>query len=327
MKRRAFITLLGGAGAVWPLATLAQQATIPTVGYLSASALQPTAYLLTAFRKGLSEAGYVEGKNVTVEYRWAQDNYARLPELAADLVNRRVNVIATVAGTPAAFAAKAATATIPIVFTTGSDPVQIGLVVSLNRPGGNVTGVSAMSVEVGTKQLGLLHELLPGATRFALLVNPNSQLANSMITNAQEAAAAMGRQLEVLTASTNRDIETAFATLVQNRAEALLVSPDSFFSNRRVQLGTLAARHAVPTIFHFRENVEAGGLMSYGASLTDIARLAGVYTGRVLKGEKPADLPVMRATKFEFVINLQTARALGLIVPPALLSRADEVIE
>jgi putative ABC transport system substrate-binding protein len=262
-----------------------------------------------------------------IEYQWAHNEYARLSELAADLVSRRVAVIATVAGTAAALAAKAATTTIPIVFTTGSDPVQIGLVASLNRPGGNVTGINAMQVEAQEKRLGLLHELLPATTRFAMLVNPNNQMTDSLVTNTRAAAASIGQEVEVFTAITSRDIDTALASLAQQPVGALLISPDSLFDKRRAQLITLAVRHAVPVIYPFREYVEAGGLMSYGTSFIDIARLAGMYTARVLKGERPADLPVLRATKFEFVINLQTAKMIGLTVPPTLLARADEVIE
>jgi putative tryptophan/tyrosine transport system substrate-binding protein len=327
MKRREFITLLGGAAAAWPVAARAQQAAIPVVGYLSPGVPGTLAYLVAAFHKGLSEAGYVEGKNVAIEYRWAHNDHARLPELAAELVSRRVAVIAAVGGTSAAVAAKAATTTIPIVFTTGSDPVQIDLVASLNRPSGNVTGISAMQVEAQEKRLGLLHELLPTTTRFAALVNPHNQMTDALVTNTRAAAASIGQQVEVFAASTSRDIDTAFASLAQQPVGALLVSPDPLFDNRRAHLVTLAARHAVPAIYPFRQFVEAGGLMSYGASFTDIARLAGMYTARVLKGEKPADLPVLRATKFEFVINLQTAKMLGLTVPATLLATADEVIE
>ena len=326
MRRREFIAGLGSA-ATLPLTAHAQQAGPAVIGYLSAGMPEATAYLAAAFRKGLSEAGYVDGKNVTIEYRSAYNDYSRLPELAADLVNRRVAVIATVAGTPAALAAKAATITIPIVFTTGSDPVQTGLVASLNRPGGNVTGIAAMTVETGAKRLELLRELVPNANRFAVLVNPGNQLTESIVATLRAAGASIGRQIEIVTASTNRDIDTAIAAVAQQRDTALLVSPDPFYDARRVQLITLAAHHAVPAIYPFRQFSEAGGLASYGPSFAEIARLAGVYTGRVLKGEKPTDLPVLQATKFEFVINLQTARILGLTVPPSLLATADEVIE
>jgi putative tryptophan/tyrosine transport system substrate-binding protein len=282
---------------------------------------------VAAFRKGLSEAGYVEGRNVAVEYRWARDHDDRLPELAADLVRLRVAVIATPGSTTAAAAAKSATTTIPIVFSAGGDPVQMGLVASLNRPGGNVTGVSSMAGDLGAKRLGLLQELVPRAVRFAVLVNPNNPLAEAFVTDVRAAAPVIGRQIEVFTAGTSRDIDAAFAMLLEKRADALLVGPDALFVSRRVQLATLTARHALPTIYPFREDVEAGGLMSYGPSNTDLVRQAGIYTGRILKGEKPAELPVVRATKFELVINLQTARTLGFTVPPSLLARADEVIE
>jgi putative ABC transport system substrate-binding protein len=325
VNRRSFITLLGGTAAAWPLAVRAQQPAMPVVGFLDSRSPDTVAHLVAAFRKGLGETGYVEGRNVVIEFRWAHNESARLPELAADLVRRRVAVIATPGSTAAAIAAKAATTTIPIIFSGGGNPVQTGLVASLNRPGGNVTGISSMNVELGAKRLGLLHELVPSAARFFVLINPKNPFAEAFVTDVRTAA--MGRQIEVVSASTNLDIDTAFAILVQKRADALLVSPDPLFVSRRVQLATLAARHAVPAIYPFREDVEAGGLMSYGASNTDLIRQAGVYTGRVLKGEKPADLPVMQATKFEFVINLQTARALGVAVPPMLLARADEVID
>jgi putative ABC transport system substrate-binding protein len=324
VKRREFITLLGGA-AVWPIAARAQQ--MPLVGYLYEGSPEPTARLLAAFRKGLSETGYVEGQNVTIEFRWAQGQYDRLPELAAELVRRRVAVIVAPGGMPAALAAHAATTTIPIVFGTGGDPERTGLVASLNRPGGNVTGVSAMNVELTAKRFGLLQELLPGAARFALLVNPNSPLTKSATTDLRAAALSIGRQLEVLNASTSREIEAAFATLVQKRADALFINGDAFFTSRVVQLATLAVHHRVPAIYGVRDFVVVGGLMSYGASFTDMFRQVGVYTGRVLKGEKPADLPVVQATKFELVINAQTVRMLGLTVPQTLLALADEVIE
>jgi ABC-type uncharacterized transport system substrate-binding protein len=326
MERREFITLLGGVAAAWPIAAKAQQPAMPAVGYLDAGLPEADAYVVAAFRKGLSEAGYAEGRNIAIEFRFAHNEVDRLPELAADLVRRRVAVIAT-RGLLAPLAAKAATATIPIVFGTGADPVQTGLVASFNRPGGNVTGMNFMNVELGAKRVGLLHELLPGAARFAMLLDPTSPAAATHITVGRTAAAAIGRQIEFLNASTNREIDTAFANLVQKRADALLVGPYPLFSNRRVQIVTLAARHAVPAIYSAREYAEAGGLMSYGSSQTDEYRQVGLYTGRILKGEKPADLPVMRPTKFEFVINLQTARLLGIEVPPTLLAIADEVIE
>ena len=327
MRRRNIISLFGTAAVLWPVGVRAQPAAIPVVGYLSQGAPEASAYLLSAFRRGLGEGGYDEGKNVAIEYRWAHNNHARLPELAAELVSRRVAVIATVGGTSATLAAKAATTTIPIVFTTGSDPVQIGLVASLNRPGGNVTGVNAMQVEAQEKRLGLLHELLPAATRFAMIVNPGNPMTDALIVNTRAAAASIGQQVEVFAAVTSGDIDTAFGSLVQQPVGVLLVSPDPLFDSRRAQLVTLAARHAVPTIYPFREYVEAGGLMSYGTNFIDIARLAGTYTARVLKGEKPADLPVLRATKFELVVNLQTAKMIGITVPPTLLATADEVIE
>jgi putative tryptophan/tyrosine transport system substrate-binding protein len=297
------------------------------IGHLYLGSPEGSANLLAAFRKGLNETGFVEGRNVTIEYRWGQNDVARLPDLAADLVRRRVAVIATLGSLPGALAAKAATATIPIVFSTGADPVQAGLVASFNRPGGNVTGIVSMNVQLGAKRLGLLHELLPGAARFAVLVNPNSPNVEVVRRDARAAAAAIGRQIEVLTASSNREIDTAFASLAQMRADALVVAPSPLFDNRRVQLITLAAHHRVPTMYSQRECPEAGGLMSYGSSITDEFRHVGVYTGRVLKGEKPADLPVMQPTTFEFVINLQTARTLGIEVSPSLLALADEVIE
>jgi putative tryptophan/tyrosine transport system substrate-binding protein len=327
IKRRDFVALLGGAAAAWPVAAGAQQSAMPVIGYLYEGSPEPTAQLLAAFRKGLSESGYVEERSVTIEFRWAQGQYDRLPELAAELVRRRVAVIVAPGGMPAAIAAKAATTTIPIVFGTGSDPVQYGLVASLSRPGGNVTGVSAMNVELTAKRLGLLHDLLPGAALFAVLVNPNSPFTESAITDLRKAASSIGRQLEVLTASTNHDINAAFATLVQKRADAVFINGDAFFTSRVVQLATLAVHHRVPAIYSVREFVAVGGLISYGASFADMFRQVGIYTGRILRGEKPADLPVLQATKFELVINAQTARMLGLTVPDKLLAAADEVIE
>ena len=326
MKRREFITLLGGAAAAWPLAARAQQA-MPVVGYLATGRPETNARFVAAFRKGLSETGYVEGRNVAIEYRWAHEDYDRLPELASDLVRRGMSVIAAMYGSPTIRAAKAASAKIPIVFGTGDDPVQAGFVSSLNRPGGNLTGVVTMNVELAAKRLGLLRELLPTATRFAVFLNPNNPAASSATREALADTSVTGGQIEFLTVSTTRDLNAAFASLVQKRAEALLITPDSLFVSRRVQLLTLAARHAVPTIYPSREFVEAGGLMSYGSSFTDMFRQAGAYTGRILQGAIPADLPVMRATTFEFIVNLQTAKALDIDVPPTLLARADEVIE
>ena len=324
--RREFITLLGGAAA-WPLAARAQQP-MPVIGYLYSGSPETTAHLVAAFRNGLSETGYVEGRNLRIEYRWAHNENIRLPELAADLVRHGVAVIAT-PGTPTAtLAAKAATTTIPIVFRTGADPVGIGLVASLSRPGGNITGVTPMSAELGPKRIGLLHELLPGATRFAMLGNPDDLSFESFAREVEAAAVTIRRQIELLTARTSREIDTVFADLVQKgRTDAVLVAPHGLFVNRRVQLVTLAARHAVPAIYATREFTEIGGLMSYGASPTDQWRLTGVYVGRVLNGEKPGDLPILRATNLELIINLQTAKTLGLDVPPTLLARADEVIE
>jgi putative ABC transport system substrate-binding protein len=281
---------------------------------------------VTAFRQGVRETGNVEGQNVAIEYRWAQDQYDRLPDLAADLIRRQVKVIAAT-DTPSAIAAKAANTRIPIIFATGDDPVRDGLVASLNRPGGNVTGVSLLSAELGAKQLGLLHELLPGAVRIAVLVDPKFPITERFVSVVRAAASAIGKEIEVLYASTGRDIDTVFASLAQKPVDALLVSPSALNNNRRVQLVTLAAYHRVPAIHSLREFAEAGGLMSYGTSITDAHRQAGVYSGRILKGEKPADLPVMQSTKFEFVINLNTANAFGLSFPPGLLAIAEEVIE
>ncbi len=325
MKRRAFITLLGGAAA-WPLAARAQQPAMPVIGFLSSSALADRARYLTAFRQGIRETGYVEGQNVAIEYRWAQDQYDRLPDLAADLVRSQVTVIAA-HDTPSAIVAKAATTTIPIVFASGGDPVKLGLVTSLNRPGGNVTGITFILAELGAKQLGLLHELQPGAVRVAVLVDPNFPLIESFVSDVQAAASSIRKQIEVLEAPTGRDVDMAFARLAQKPTDALLVAPSPLLNNRRVQLVTLAAYHRVPAIYPQREAAEAGGLMSYGTSLSDAYRQAGVYTGRILKGEKPVDLPVIQSSKFEFVINLNTAKAFGLSFPPGLLAIADQVIE
>jgi putative tryptophan/tyrosine transport system substrate-binding protein len=327
MRRREFITLLGSAAA-WPLAAHAQQPALPVIGFLHSASAAAYAAPLAAFRKGLSEAGYVEGQNVAIEYRWAEGQNDRLPALAAELVRRRVTVIVTPGSTAATLAAQAATATIPIVFIIGANPVKIGLVASLNRPGGNATGINDFGVEIGAKRLGLLHELLPGAARFGVLVNPdNPFITESFVTELQMAASAIGRQIEVVTASTNGDIDTAFATLVKKRADALLISPDALFVTRRVQLIMLAVHHTLPALYHRRELAEAGGLMSYGSDLSDQYRQTGLYVSRILKGEKPAEMPVQLPTKFEFVINLQTAKTIGLDIPPTLLARADEVIE
>jgi putative tryptophan/tyrosine transport system substrate-binding protein len=327
LKRREFITLLGGAATAWPLAARAQQTTMPVIGYLDAGSPQGMARDLAGFRSGLSETGYAEGRNVTIEYRWAEGHYDRLPALAADLVRRHVTVIAATNTSGPALAAKAATSAIPIVFQTGADPVHDGLVSSLSRPGGNVTGVTSMNADIMAKRLGLLHELVPAATHFGLLVNPRSSFADSVVGEVRAAGLNIGQAIEVLSASTNHEIDSAFASLVQKRLDALLVSPDGLFHDRHVQLVTLAAHHRVPTIYYNRSFAESGGLLSYGTSTMDQYRQVGVYVGRILKGDKPSDLPVQRAANFEFIINLQTAKTLGIAVPPTLLARADEVIE
>jgi len=325
MKRGEFITLLGGAAA-WPFAARAQQATMPVIGFVNPGS--PDAPLVAGFRKGLNEAGYVESQNVTVEYYWLEGKYDRLPSVMTDLVRRRVGVIATPGSNPAALAAKAATTTIPIVFGVGADPVKLDLVTSLARPGSNATGINLFVADMSAKRLGLLHDLVPKATRIAVLVNPdNTSTAEATLREIPEAARAIGLQIQVLNASTSREIEASFVTMVRDRADALFVAADAFLNSRRVQFATLATRHGVPSAYSQRAVVEAGGLMSYGTDNLDVLRQVGVYTGQILKGAKPADLPVLQSTKFEFVINLQTARALGLEVPPQLLASADEVIE
>jgi putative tryptophan/tyrosine transport system substrate-binding protein len=323
LRRREFITLLGGAAA-WPLAAGAQQAAMPVVGFLHGGSFEPRANLVAAFRLGLSEAGFVDGRNVLIEYRWAQDQSDRLPGMAVDLVHRQVSVIAA-PDNVGALAAKAATDAIPIVFQIGADPVRLGLVASLNRPGGNATGVSYFTFELGPKRLGLLRDLMAGGADIFVLLNPKSPIADAALKDM--AAAAVGQQLSVLHASNAQEINAAFPAMAQKRAPALVIIPDALFTGRRVQLATLAARHAIPAIYTSREFAEVGGLMSYGTNLADNWRQVGTYTGRILKGTKPTDLPVVQPTKFEFVINLATAQVLSLTVPASLLARADEVIE
>jgi putative ABC transport system substrate-binding protein len=325
MRRRQFITLLGGAAATWPLTARAQQAAMPVVGFLNSQSADEYAHYVRDFREGLGEAGFVEGRNVAIEYRWAETQNDRLPALAADLVSRQVRVIA--ANTFAALATKAANTTIPVVFVTAGNPVELGLVASLSRPGGNVTGVTALSVEVAPKRLELLHELIPTANAMALLVNPtNPSLAEPQSRDLRAAARTLGLQLHVVQASTERDFETVFAALRQLQVSALVVASDALFTSRREQLVALTLRHAMPTIFD-HDFAEAGGLMGYGGSFAHAYHQAGVYTGRILKGDKPADLPVEQATKIELIINMKTAKALGLTFPITLLGRADEVIE
>jgi putative ABC transport system substrate-binding protein len=328
MRRREFITLLGGAAVAWPLAARAQQPAMPMIGFLSGTSAGAQPHWLAAFRKGLNEAGYVEGHNVSIAYRWAEGQYNRLPELAADLIRHHVRVIVTPASPPAALAAKAATMTIPIVFSVGEDPVTLGLVASLSRPGGNATGINFFVAELTGKRLGLLRELLPKVDRLGVLVNPsNVEIAERALKDAKAAAAAIGLQIQALNASNADEIDAAFTTLVSDRSDALLVAPDSFFNSRRVQIAIRAAHHSVPAIYSQRDYAEAGGLISYGTDVNDSIRQQGVYAGRILNGIKPADLPVIQSTKFELVINLRTAKKLGISVPDSVLARADEVIE
>jgi putative tryptophan/tyrosine transport system substrate-binding protein len=327
MQRRQFITLLGGAAVAWPLTARAQQPALPVVAFIRDGSADASARFVAEFRKGLNETGYVEGQNVTVGYHWLEGQYDRLPALMADLVRRQVAVIATL-GLVTSLAAKAATATIPIVFGVGDDPVKLGLVASLARPGGNATGINQFVLEVVAKRLRLLHELVPKAVRVAVLVNPRSaSAAESTLRSVQEAAPTIGLQTQILNASTIGEIDAAFATLARERPDALFVAGDAFFLDRRVQFATLTARDRIPAAYSVRELVAAGGLMSYGPDLAEVSHQIGVYTGSILKGAKPADLPVLQSTKFEFVINLQTARALGIEVPPGVASIADEVIE
>jgi putative ABC transport system substrate-binding protein len=327
MKRREFITLLGGAAAVWPLAARAQQTALPVVGMLNPQSLGAVPRFVEAFRQGLAETGYVEGRNVAIEYRWAEDRFDRLPELAADLVRQKVSVIAAPANAPA-LAAKAATSAIPIAFGVGIDPVKLGLVASLARPGGNATGISFFTVEVIAKRLGLLRELVPAAVRVAVLANrANVTAASSALGELEPAARALGMQVQSYNASTSQEIDAAFAALVREQADLLFVAPDPFFLTRRDQLASLAVRHMLPATYGLRPYVEAGGLMSYGASIVEVYRQVGVYAGRILNGAKTADLPVVQPTKFELVINLKTAKALSLEIPPGVLAIVDEVIE
>jgi putative ABC transport system substrate-binding protein len=326
MRRREFITLVGSAAGAWPFVARAQQRALPIVGFINVGPADPP--LAPAFRKGLGETGYVEGQNVTVEYHWLEGQYDRMPALVADLVRRRVAVIAAPGATPVAIAAKAATATIPIVFGVGDDPVKLGLVASLARPGGNATGINFFSGELVAKRLTLLHDLVPKAVRVAVLVNPtNPAVTENTLRDVQEAARVIGLQINVVNASTSNEIDAVFAALARERPDALFVNGDGFFNSRRVQISTLAARGKIPAAYSLRDSVEAGGLMSYGTDRTDRFRLVGVYTGKILNGTKPADLPVVQSTKFEFVVNMKTAKALGLAIPETLLATADEVLQ
>jgi putative ABC transport system substrate-binding protein len=327
MRRREFIAATGTAALAWPMAVRAQQSAMPMIGYLSARSPDETAHLVEAFRRGLGEQGFVEGQNVTIEYRWALGQYDRLPAMAAELVRRPVTVLTTTGGEPSALAAKAATSTIPIVFTVGGDPVKLGLVTSYNSPGGNATGVSLLTNPAEPKRIGLLRELVPQATTIGFLMNPTLPQSASQTSDVQEAARTLNLQVHILPASNDREIESAFESIAPQRIQTLAVAADPFFDSRREKIVVLAAHHAVPTIYHFREYTVAGGLVSYGTSASDAYRQVGVYTGRVLKGVKPTDLPVVQSVKFELVINLKVAKALDLTIAPSLLALADEVIE
>jgi putative ABC transport system substrate-binding protein len=326
MRRRQFIAALGGAAATWPIAARAQQSAMPVIGFVNGGLRAGYARPLSAFLKGLGETGFVDGHNVAIEYHWAEGQYDRLPEFVADFVRRKVNLIAGTS-TQGGLAAKAATSTIPIVFTTSGDPVQLGFVTNLSRPGGNVTGASQLNIEVAPKRLELMHEVLPTATNIALLVNPTGALAGPVSQNLQAAAAALRVKLHVVHASSERDFAAVFASLAQLRADALVIGTDTFFTSRSEELAALAVRHRVPAIYQYPEFTTGGGLMSYGGDITESYRAAGIYAGRILKGEKPADLPVQLVTKVELIINLKSAKALGITVPLPLLGRADEVIE
>jgi putative tryptophan/tyrosine transport system substrate-binding protein len=327
VKRREFITLLGGVAAAWPLSARAQQATMPIIGYLSARSPDDTTHLVEAFRRGLNETGFIDGQNVTVEYRWALGEYGRLPAIAAEFARRPVAVIVATGGEPAALAAKTASSTVPIVFSIGGDPIKQGLAASFKRPGGNSTGITLLTNQLEPKRLGLLRQLVPQATTIGFLLNPSYPPSEGQLKDAEEAARAMKQQIHILRADTDDDIDAAFETVTRRSVPALAVAAAPFFDTRRAKLVALAARHVVPTMYHFREFAEAGGLVSYGIDPADVYRQVGIYTGRVLKGDKPAELPVMQATKFEFVINLKTARKLGLDVPLGLSAGADELIE